>query len=144
MVATTMSSLFVALFALVASSFRTRAAGGDPRASPPTCGLTKERAASLAPLPLRPLMGCVVPILVRLAGMSRSNSAHEPSEPAVESTPHSRRTAQVGYCGGAIHGGQIFASAPQTAFPGLVNTSRDRCDELCTTILPTISGPERI
>ena len=22
--------------------------------------------------------------------------------------------------------------------------TRDRCDELCTTILPTISGPERI
>ncbi len=33
-------------------------------------------------------------------------------------TPHSRRTAQIGDYGGAIHGGQIFASAPQTAFPG--------------------------
>jgi hypothetical protein len=33
-------------------------------------------------------------------------------------TPHSRRTAQVGDCGGAIHGGQIFAAASQTAFPG--------------------------
>jgi len=73
-----MSSLFAALFALLASSFRTRAAtaGGDPRASSPTCGLPRERAASLAPPPLRPaLVGCVVPILVRLAAMSRDGSA---------------------------------------------------------------------
>ena len=45
---------------------------------------------------------------------SRSNSAHAPSQPLVGCTPHSRRTAQVGDCSGAIHGGQIFASAPQT------------------------------
>jgi hypothetical protein len=42
----------------------------DPRASSPTCGFSKECAASLAPPPLRPaLVGCVVPILVRLAAM---------------------------------------------------------------------------
>src|SRR5271157_1516039 len=51
-------------------------AGGDPRASPPTCGFPKERAASLAPPSLRPaLVGCVVPILVRLAAMSADGSA---------------------------------------------------------------------
>src|SRR5205807_6907251 len=48
----------------------------------------------------------------------RSNSAHEPSEPLAGCTPHSRRTAQVGDCRGAIHGGRIFALAPQAAFPG--------------------------
>jgi len=78
MVATTMSSLFVALFALVASSFRTPCgpAGGDPRASSPTCRFPKERVASRAPPPLRPiLVGCVVAILVRLAAMSADGSA---------------------------------------------------------------------
>ena len=35
--------------------------------------------------------------------------------------PHSRRTTQVGNCRGAIRSGQIFASAPQTAFPELAN-----------------------
>src|SRR6516164_5554922 len=52
---------------------------------------------------------------------SRPNSVHEPSQSLVGRTPHSRRTAQIGDCGGAIHGGQIFASAPQTAFPDLAN-----------------------
>ena len=78
MVATTMSSLFVALFALLTSNFRTRA-------TPQTEILAlrhqlavfqKERAASLAPPPLRPaLVGCVVPILVRLAAMFADGSA---------------------------------------------------------------------
>ena len=31
-------------------------------------------------------------------------------------------------CGGAIHGGQIFASAPQTAFPNLANLSDESSD----------------
>ena len=69
----TMSSLF----ALLALQFSNPCcpAGGDPRASS-TCGLPKERAASLAPPPLRPiLVGCVVPILVRLAATSRDGSA---------------------------------------------------------------------
>src|SRR6266481_2042528 len=43
-------------------------AGGNSRASSPTCGFPKERAASHAPPPLRlARVGCVVPILVRLA-----------------------------------------------------------------------------
>jgi hypothetical protein len=46
---------------------------------------------------------------------------HAPSQPLVGCTAHSRRTAQIGNCGGAIHGGQIFASATQTAFPNLAN-----------------------
>src|SRR5436853_6570982 len=78
MVATTMSSLFAALFALVASSFRTPCgpAGGDPRAWSPTGGSPKERPASCALPPLRPiLVGCVVAILVRLAAMSADGSA---------------------------------------------------------------------
>src|SRR5438067_7604287 len=73
----TMSSL-CALLALQALQFSNPCcpAGGDPRASSPTCGLPKERAASLAPPPLRPiLVGCVVPILVRLAATSRDGSA---------------------------------------------------------------------
>jgi hypothetical protein len=54
--------------------------GGDPRASSPTCSFPKERAASLAPPPLRPaLMGCVVPMLVRLAAVSRDGSARHRS-----------------------------------------------------------------
>ena len=175
-----MSSLFAALFALLASSFRTRAAtaGGDPRASSPTCGLPRERAASLAPPPLRPaLVGCVVPILVRLAAMSRdgsarhgpplappsfrlaldqeipppsrkarscgehsrSNSAHEPSQPFVGCTPRPRRTAQVGNCGGAIHGGQIFASVPQTTFPEFVALHlQDRHRSRVGTVSPPV------
>src|SRR5271167_94799 len=55
-------------------------AGGDPRASSPARGLPKERAASLTPPPLRPaLLGCLAPILVRLAAMSADGSArHSP------------------------------------------------------------------
>jgi putative transposase len=49
---------------------------------------------------------------------SCSHSAHAPSQPLVGCTPHPRRAAQIGDCGGTIHGGQIFASVPQTAFPG--------------------------
>ena len=144
MVATTVSSIFVALFALVTSSFRT----------------PKEHAASLAAPVLRPaLVGSVVALLVWLAAMSadgsarygaevapsnvrlvldqeiaaasrkagncsehsRPDSAHAPSQSAVGSTPHSRRTAQVGDYGGAIHGGEILASVWQTAFPDLAN-----------------------
>src|SRR5271166_463173 len=125
-------------------------AGGDPRAASPTCGFAKERAASLAPPLLQPVVvGCAVPILVRLAAMSadgsarhgpplapqsfhlaldaevappsrkarsgsepsRPNSAHAPSQPLVGRTQDSRRTTQVGDCGGTIHGGQVFASA---------------------------------
>ena len=75
MVATTRSSLFVALFALVASSFRTRAALQASLRHQLT-GFSKERAASLAPPPVRPaLVGRVVPILVRLAAMSADGSA---------------------------------------------------------------------
>jgi hypothetical protein len=50
-----------------------------------------------------------------------ASSPHAPSQPLVGCTPHSRRTTQVGDCGGAIHGGQIFTSAPQNAFPDLAN-----------------------
>jgi hypothetical protein len=53
-----MSSLFVAFFSLVASSFRTRAAlqTEGPRASSPTHRSRKERAASFAPPALRPAL----------------------------------------------------------------------------------------
>src|SRR6184192_3929358 len=44
---------------------------------------------------------------------SRSNSAHAPSQPLVGCTPRSRRTAQVGDCGGAIHGAQIYLPRPR-------------------------------
>jgi hypothetical protein len=73
-----MSSLFVALFALVASSFRTRAAlqAEILALRHQLAVFPKERATSLAPPPLRPaLVGCVVPILVRLAAMSADGSA---------------------------------------------------------------------
>ena len=55
-VATLMSSLFVALFGFGGVQFSNPCgpAGGDPRASAPTCGFPKECAASLAPPPLRP------------------------------------------------------------------------------------------
>lgn len=43
------------------------------------------------------------------------------ANPLVGCTPHSRRTAQIGDCRGAIHGGQIFASVPQTASADLAN-----------------------
>ena len=77
-VATTMSSLFVAFFALIASTFRTRAAlqAEILAVRHQLCSFPEERAASLAPPPLRPaLVGFVVPILVRLAAMSRDGSA---------------------------------------------------------------------
>ncbi len=50
------SSLFVALFGFGGVQFSNPCgpAGGDPRASAPTCGFPKECAASLAPPPLRP------------------------------------------------------------------------------------------
>ena len=52
----------------------------------PICGFSKERATSLAPPPLRPaLMGCVVPILVRLAAMSADGSARHGSPLAPQS-----------------------------------------------------------
>ena len=83
MVATTMSSVFIALFALIASSFRTRVAptGGDPRPPSPTDGFPKERARSSAPRALRPaFVGSVVAILVRLAAMLADGSArHGPA-----------------------------------------------------------------
>jgi len=78
MIATTMSSLFVALFALIVSTFRTRAALQTEILAlrSPTCGLSKQRAASLAPPTCRPaVVDCVVPILVRLAAMSSLGSA---------------------------------------------------------------------
>jgi hypothetical protein len=44
----------------------------------------------------------------RSCGDSRLDSSHEPSEPAVGSTPHSRRTAQVGDQDGAIDGAKYL------------------------------------
>jgi|SRR5205807_2322862 len=78
MVATTMSSLFFSLFALVASSFRTRAAlQAEILALRHQLAVSpKERPASRALPPPRPiLVGCVVAILVRLAAMSADGSA---------------------------------------------------------------------
>ena len=73
MVATTMSSAFVALFALIASSFRTRVA---LQAEIPALRFPKERATSSAPRALRPaFVGSVVAILVRLAAMLADGSA---------------------------------------------------------------------
>jgi hypothetical protein len=123
MVATTISSLFVALFCLVSLQFSNPRCptSGDPRASSPTCGLSKERAASLVPPALRPaLLGCVVPILVRLGAMSRDGSAR--------------------------HGSwnDWWALSVASVWTTLSCGTRDRCDELCTTILATISGHERI
>src|SRR2546429_9105263 len=78
MAATTMSSLFVTLFALAASSFRARAA-----LQAEILALRHQLAVfqKNAPRRLRPhrlppaLVGCVVRILVRLAAMSRDGSA---------------------------------------------------------------------
>ena len=73
MVATTMSSLFVALFALLASSFRTRAAlQAEILALRHQLAVFQKNAPRrFAAAPRRPvLMGCVVPILVWLAAMS--------------------------------------------------------------------------
>jgi hypothetical protein len=80
MVATTMSTLFVALFALIASNFRTRAAlQAEIFALRHQLGVFQKNAP-LAPPPMRPaLVGCVVPILVRLAAMSRDGSARHRS-----------------------------------------------------------------
>jgi len=85
-------------------------AGGDPRASSPTCGSPKERPASLALPPLRPiLVGCVVAILVRLAAMSADGSARRlPGRPEVASNIRDliRRMSQANPLWGAprIHG----------------------------------------
>ena len=72
-VATTMSSLFVAFFALIASTFRTRAA-----LQAEILALRYQLAVfqKNGPRRLRPaFVGFVVPILVRLAAMSRDGSA---------------------------------------------------------------------
>ncbi len=157
MVATTMSSFFVALFALVASSFQTRAAlqaeilalrhqlavfqKNAPRrlrlhrcdrllwvvlyrfwsgwrrclqmVQPDTVLRRHRRAFALhwtkksRRLPGRPEVAANIRDLIRR--MSQANPCG--------CAPHSRRTPQVEDCGGAIHGGQIFASVSQTAFP---------------------------
>src|SRR3982074_235308 len=60
-------------------------------------------------------------------GDSRLDSSHEPSEPAVGSTPHSRRTAQVGDQDGAIDGGQISAPTMEAAFADLASLSGESC-----------------
>ena len=52
---------------------------------------------------------------------------HEPSEPAVGSTPHSRRTTQVGDQGGAIDGGQISAPTREAAFADLASLPGKSC-----------------
>jgi hypothetical protein len=73
MVATTMSSLFVALFALLVSSFRTRAAlQAEILALRHQLAVFQKNAPRRLRLHRgdRLLMGCVVPILVWLAAMS--------------------------------------------------------------------------
>jgi len=76
MVATTMSSLFVALFALVTASFRTRAALQAEILALRHQLVVFQKNAPLAPPPLRPVrMGAVVPILAQLAAMSTHGSA---------------------------------------------------------------------
>jgi hypothetical protein len=148
MVATAMSSLFVALFVLVASRFRIRAAlqaeilalrhqlavcqkNAPRRLRLHRCDrllwvvlyrfwsgwrrcleiVRPRHRPPLAPPSFRLALDQEIPPPSRKARScgqhSQSNSAHEPSEPVVGSTPHSRRTAQVGDCGGAIHGGDI-------------------------------------
>ena|ERR1700730_7655837 len=52
---------------------------------------------------------------------SRLDSADEPRQPVVGSTPHSRGTAQGGNRGGAIDGGQVSATAPEAAHADLTN-----------------------
>jgi hypothetical protein len=79
MVDTTMSSLFVAFFALIASTFRTRAAlQAEILALRHQLAVLQKNAPRR--LRLRPaVVGCVVPMLVRLATMSRDGSArHRP------------------------------------------------------------------
>jgi Integrase core domain len=60
-------------------------------------------------------------------GDSRLDSVHEPSEPAVGSTPHSRRTTQVGDQGGVIDGGQISAPTRKAAFADLASLPGKSC-----------------
>jgi hypothetical protein len=66
MVATTMSSLFVALFALVASNFRTRAAlQAEILALRHQLAVSKRmRRVACASTAVTGCVGCVVPILV--------------------------------------------------------------------------------
>jgi hypothetical protein len=150
MVATTMSSLFVAFFALIASTFRTRAA-----LQTEILALRHQLAVfqKNAPRRLR-LHRCDRLLWVVLyrcwSGWRRClemvrpdtvlrwhrrafawhwtrKSRRHPGRPEVTAnirdlirrmsqanplcTPHSRRTAQIVDCGGAIHSGQIFISA---------------------------------
>jgi hypothetical protein len=82
MLGTRMSSLFDSLFALLGSSFRTRAALQTEILAPssPTCDFSKVRAAPLVLSPLRPtFVGRVVPILVWMATMSSNGSARRSS-----------------------------------------------------------------
>ena len=80
--ATTMSSLFVTFFALIASTFRTRAA-----LHAEIFALRHQLAVLQKNAPRRlllhrcdpALVGCVVPMLVRLATMSRYGSARHRS-----------------------------------------------------------------
>jgi len=135
----------------VASSFRNACgpAGGDPRASSPTCGFPKNAPRRLHLHRCDRLLWVVfVAILVQLAAMSADGSAQTrssvgtaepfawhwteiapPSRKARSCGAHSwsnRRMSQATPCGvhpaftencssgdcrGAIHGGQIFASA---------------------------------
>src|SRR5207302_11469409 len=57
----------------------------------------------------------------RGGGDSRSNSAQEPSQPLVGDTPHSRGTAQVRVCGGAIDGDYRVALSAEAASPDYPN-----------------------
>jgi hypothetical protein len=58
---------------------------------------------------------------------SRLDSADEPRQPVVGSTPHSRGTAQGGNRGGAIDGGQVSATAPEAAHADLTNIPDQSC-----------------
>src|SRR3979411_634847 len=70
-------------------------------------------------------------------GDSRLDSSHEPSEPAVGCTPHSRRTAQVGDQDGAIDGGQISAPTMEAAFADLASLPGESCGtDGFSTLLP--------
>src|SRR5437588_5433477 len=61
------------------------------------------------------------------SGDSRSDSAHEPSQPLAGSTPHSRRIAQARNRARAIDGCQVSAAKPKTAFPDLANLPAESC-----------------
>src|ERR1700676_1744627 len=52
---------------------------------------------------------------------SRLASTDMSRQPVVESPPHSWGTAQGGYRGGAIDGGQVSATAPEAAHAELTN-----------------------